>query len=163
MPVSQAERDFRNAFAERYSGTDVFTELKTKPADQTVWLEPGSVLVSRGDALEGFAHGLRARPEDLYNGGGSGGGSSCVGGGGSAGEGASLMMMVQVPTNAAAVSSSALVARSKQTGGQLATVSGLPAAAAAAEPTDSVVAVPRRERASVVLWTPYTGHLEAGE
>lgn len=146
-PASEAEKTYRKAlFAtmkSHYSGTDVFESLVGTEPTTSVWLEPGSVLVCEGGALEEFAHGLQARSTDAFapvgtGGGGSGGG---VGGGSSSGGGGGAV------ANAIAVSAPRLAARAAAS------------SSAASEPPERII-IQRGERVSIVLWTPYTGHLK---
>lgn len=48
-----------------YSGTEVCEDALHRPYDHTVWLEPGSVLVSERDSLYEYLHGLEESAENV--------------------------------------------------------------------------------------------------
>ena len=91
-------------------------------------MEPGSVLVLEGAALSDFVHGLASRAEDRFD-----------------GETIANAPLVSLPALRARLAAATSADGVEQRSG----------AAAEGEPA-AQVAVPRRQRVSVVMWTAYT-------
>merc|ERR1711998_155112 len=47
-----------------HSGTAVYSECLDLPADQSVWMEPGSALVLQQGSLDDYVHGIPSRRID---------------------------------------------------------------------------------------------------
>jgi hypothetical protein len=76
VAMTNRQRAAREAFRTQWSGTEVFDELAgegARRADFRVWLEPGSVLLLEGSALEDWAHGVAARSVETFDFGREGG------------------------------------------------------------------------------------------
>jgi hypothetical protein len=180
MPLSAQDKVFREMLrgAGEQSGTQVFEALKDRPADAAVWLEPGSVLVCEGTALDDWAHGLLPREEDVYDASALAN-AACVSmdavakrasdlvhvqGRLAAKEGSRAATPVGVDdrlpiSNAAAAAAAAVAASAPLLPGALPraqepllpVVQKVPVAGSN---TKSLIVVPRTERVSVVMWTP---------
>ena len=77
VPMTDRERAAREAYRALWSGTEVYEHLvatapgstsSTLDADCRCWLEPGSVLLLEGSALEDWAHGVVARESERFDG-----------------------------------------------------------------------------------------------
>ena len=65
-PMTDEERLGRDLLHSQTSGTAVYENCLDQPSQCAMWMEPGSVLLLEGAALCDFAHGIRARREDIF-------------------------------------------------------------------------------------------------
>ena len=127
-PMDAAEKLARDMLHGQHSGTAVHDDCLERPPHCSVWMEPGSVLVLEGAALSDFVHGLASRAEDRFD-----------------GETIANAPLVSLPALRARLAAATSADGVEQRSG----------AAAEGEPA-AQVAVPRRQRVSVVMWTAYT-------
>eukprot|EP00051_Salpingoeca_urceolata_P028503 m.487208 g.487208 ORF g.487208 m.487208 type:complete len:240 (+) comp24874_c0_seq1:32-751(+) len=65
--TTEEDRRAREGLRHVYSGTQVFEHAAERPCDAVVWLEPGSVLRTRGESLHEFCHGVLSSDADVFD------------------------------------------------------------------------------------------------